>query len=75
MASRQSLKSEKSVGIMMIYIVNAPFSGIFSEFEHWQLAISKPVELGKSYIPQKKALLKEVLKLREFLPWKAPDKC
>ena len=41
-------------------------------FEH---AISMLINLEKSYIPQKKAprYLKEILKLEEFLLWKAPD--
>ena len=30
---------------------------LFSDFEIWRLAISRPVKVGKSYIPEKKALL------------------
>ena len=42
-------------------------------FGTFEIAMSRPVKIGKTYIPQKKALLpiyflKEVLKLEEFLP-------
>ena len=43
-------------------------------FGMFELAISKPVKLGKSYIPVPITnCLKEVLKLEDFLPWNAPD--
>ena len=32
------------------------FQALFLDFQIQQLAILKPVEVGKSYIPQKKAL-------------------
>ena len=32
------------------------FQALFLDFQIQQLTISKPVEVGKSYIPQKKAL-------------------
>ena len=32
------------------------FEALFLDFQIQQLAILKPVEVGKSYIPQKKAL-------------------
>ena len=57
----------------MIYV---PFRDTFLDFECCWLAISRPVEVGKSYIPQKKALmccLKAILKLEELLSWEAPD--
>ena len=38
------------------------FQTLFSDFKIWRLAISRPVEVGKSYIPQKKALLPTVWK-------------
>ena len=38
------------------YYINHHISGTFSGFQIQQLAILKPVEVGKSYIPQKKAL-------------------
>ena len=39
---------------MLIYVV---FQTLFLDFELCWIAISRPVEAGKSHIPQKKALL------------------
>ena len=44
------------------------FHTLFSDFEIWWLTISMPVVEGKSYIPQKKALLPIVWK--KFWNWK-----
>ena len=42
---------------MMIYVVKMHlFQALFLDFQIQQLAILKPVEVRKSYIPQKKAL-------------------
>ena len=38
------------------YYINYHNSGTFFDLQISQLAILKPVEVGKSYIPQKKAL-------------------
>ena len=38
------------------YYINHHNSGTFLDLQIQQLAILKPVEVGKSYIPQKKAL-------------------
>ena len=47
------------------------FHTLFFDFKLKWLTISRPIEVGKSYIPQKKALLpivlKKKLKLKEFL--------
>ena len=40
----------------MIYVVKCTFLGTFLDFELQQLAISKSVDVEKSYIPQKAAL-------------------
>ena len=51
---------------------------LFSDFKLWWLAVSMPVEVGKIYIPQKKALLSIVWKKfwnwTNFQPWQAPLK-
>ena len=62
MASHQSLKAEKSVWLILIYVIKRPFSYTFMDFKHKRLTISRPVEVGKNYIPQKKALLPIVWK-------------
>ena len=36
------------------------FQALFLDFQIQQLAILKPVEVGKSYIPQKKALKRPI---------------
>ena len=44
------------------------FHTLFSDFEIWWLAISLPVEVGKCYIPQKKALLP--IAWKKFWNWR-----
>ena len=56
MASLWSLKSKKLHEKGAFYYINQYMSNIFSDFKLWWLAISTPVKVGKSYIPQKKAL-------------------
>ena len=46
----------------MIYIVKCTIFWHFFHFELWWLAISTPAKVGKSYTPQKKALLPIVWK-------------
>ena len=52
----ESGSPEKVPGKGAFYYINHHNSGIFLDFQIQQLAILKPVEVGKSYIPQKKAL-------------------
>ena len=51
---------EKVPGKGAIYYINHHNSGTFLDLQIQQLAILKPVEVGKSYIPQKKALKRAV---------------
>ena len=44
------------------------FQNFFLDFKLWRLAISKPVDLGKSYVHQKKALYYS--KWMKFWDWK-----
>ena len=44
------------------------FEALFLDFQIQQLSILKPVEVGKSYIPQKKALLP--IDWKKFWNWK-----
>ena len=47
---------KKSISNMVIYVVKCTFSRPFFWTQIQHLAILKPVEVGKSYMPQKKAL-------------------
>ena len=52
----ESGSPEKVPGKGAFYYINHHNSGTFLYLQIHQLAILKPVEVGKSYIPQKKAL-------------------
>ena len=52
----ESGSPEKVPGKGAFYYINHHNSGTFLDFQIQQVAILKPVEVGKSYIPQKKAL-------------------
>ena len=71
------LESRKKLGVASLWEWPCPLNWksttfisrtLFSDFELWRLTISRPVEVGKSYILQKKALLPIVWK--KFWNWK-----
>ena len=77
MTSCQSLKSEKSVRLILIYVVKCSF---FVQFFGLQTSKTRHfyASWGRKQLYTSKEspithCLKEVLKLEEFLPWKAPD--
>ena len=53
----QAQKMAEKFKLLAVKLVRCTFSRhICLDFELWRLPISKPVDLGKSYIPQKKAM-------------------
>ena len=77
MASRQSSKSEKSVRLILIYVVKCTIFIHFFQTLNFdglpflgQLRLERVIHLKKSPITY---CLKEVLKLDEFLQWRAPE--
>ena len=69
--SKNRVKSKKVSEKGTIYYVKHQIQTPFLDLEFWQFTIPKPVEVGKSYIPQKFYKLYKLLFEKEFWNWKS----